>query len=87
MVAILYSEEEDSCAVFTQPDEVSQSIARNILDFVRHEVKKERIPPLLPWQSGVGDVANAVLNGFMEDDNYQELYRTAPRQRRLQPLR
>jgi len=74
VVAILYSEEEDSCSVFTQPDEVSRSIARNILDFVRHEVKKERIPPLLPWQSGVGDVANAVLNGFMEDDNYQELY-------------
>jgi acetyl-CoA hydrolase/succinyl-CoA:acetate CoA-transferase len=74
VVAILYSEEEDSCAVFTEPDMVSLNIARNILDFVRQEVKKGRIPPLLPWQSGVGDVANAVLNGFMEDDNYQELY-------------
>jgi acetyl-CoA hydrolase/succinyl-CoA:acetate CoA-transferase len=68
------SDEEDSCSVFTQPDDVSRNIAHNILDFIRHEVKKGRIPPLLPWQSGVGDVANAVLNGFMEDDNYQELY-------------
>jgi succinyl-CoA:acetate CoA-transferase len=46
-------------------------IAEQILDFVRHEIKKDRLPPSLPWQSGVGDVANAVLSGFLDDDFYK----------------
>jgi len=72
--AIVLSREEDSCAVFSEPDAVSRQIAGHILDFVRHEIKKDRMPDKLPWQSGVGDVANAVLNGFMGDDNYRELF-------------
>ena len=68
VVAILNSQEQDRCPVFTPPDEVSSRIAEHILDFVRHEIKKEHLPPNLPWQSGVGDVANAVLAGFEEDD-------------------
>lgn len=73
VVAILYSKEQDSCALFTDPDEVSLLIAEQILDFVRHEVKKGRLPAGLPWQSGVGDVANAVLGGFLEDDFFHDL--------------
>ncbi len=73
VVAILFSQEEDSCAVFTRPNDISRQIASHILDFVRHEIKKDRMPPSLPWQSGVGDVANAVLSGFMEDDFYKDL--------------
>ena len=37
-----------------------------ILDFVAHEIRHDRMPPALPWQSGVGDVANAVL--FLASD-------------------
>jgi acetyl-CoA hydrolase/succinyl-CoA:acetate CoA-transferase len=48
-------------------------MAAHILDFVRHEIQQDRLPPALPWQSGVGDVANAVLSGFMEDDFYRDL--------------
>lgn len=73
VVAILFSTQEDSCPVFTPPDDVATRIAVHILDFVRHEIKKERLPPGLPWQSGVGDVANAVLAGFLEDDGYTDL--------------
>ena len=73
IAAILYSTEQDSCPIFTEPDEVSLLIAEQILDFVRHEVKKGRLPAGLPWQSGVGDVANAVLGGFMEDDFFNNL--------------
>jgi acetyl-CoA hydrolase/succinyl-CoA:acetate CoA-transferase len=31
------------------------------------------MPPALPWQSGVGDVANAVLSGFIENDFFQTI--------------
>jgi succinyl-CoA:acetate CoA-transferase len=70
VVAILISKEEDSCAVFTEPNEVSRRIAEHILDFVHHEIRRKRLPASLPWQAGVGDVANAVLSGFLEDDFY-----------------
>ncbi|WP_246805081.1 acetyl-CoA hydrolase/transferase C-terminal domain-containing protein [Desulfosarcina cetonica] len=71
VVAILSSQEEDSCAVFNKPGEAPRKIAEHILDFVAHEIRKDRMPPGLPWQSGVGDVANAVLSGFVEDDFFQ----------------
>ena len=73
VVAVLFSKEQDSCPVFSDPGEVSIRIAEQILDFVRHEIKKDRLPPSLPWQSGVGDVANAVLAGFLEDEFYSNL--------------
>ncbi len=64
VVAIVMSSEEDSAAVFKAPDAISGRIAELLLDFVRHEIKMDRLPPGLPWQSGVGDVANAVLAGI-----------------------
>jgi acetyl-CoA hydrolase/succinyl-CoA:acetate CoA-transferase len=69
----VFSDQEDTCAIFSKPDEAAIRIAEHILDFVRHEIRKDRIPPTLPWQSGVGDVANAVLNGFIEDDFFEGL--------------
>ncbi len=73
VVAILFSHEEDSCAVFNPPDDVAHRIAEQIIDFVKHEIRKDRMAPILPWQSGVGDVANAVLEGFLEDDFFSDL--------------
>ncbi|WP_373501774.1 succinate CoA transferase [Desulfococcus sp.] len=73
VVAILSSEEEDSCAVFTEPDAVSRRIALHILDFVTHEIQHDRMPRFLPWQSGVGDIANAVLSGFLENDFFHTI--------------
>ena len=73
VVAVVYSQEADTCAIFSEPDEVSLSIAEQLLDFVRHEMKKGRLPKDLPWQSGVGDVANAVLSGFIEDDFFSSV--------------
>jgi succinyl-CoA:acetate CoA-transferase len=70
VVAILLSKEQDRCQVFSPPDAVSSRIAEHILDFVRHEIKKDRLPPNMPWQSGVGGVANAVLAGFEENENF-----------------
>jgi succinate CoA transferase len=73
VAAVVFSVEQDTCAFFSEPDEVALLIAEQVLDFVRHEVKKGRLPRGLPWQSGVGDVANAVMGGFMEDDFYHGL--------------
>jgi succinyl-CoA:acetate CoA-transferase len=73
VVAILYSQEYDTGANFNEPDEISELIAGHILDFVRREIAHERMPANLPWQSGVGDVANAVLAGFRENDFFNEL--------------
>jgi len=73
VVAIVFSDAEDACAVFSEPDAGSRQIAAHILDFVRHEIRKDRLPPGLPWQSGVGGVANAVMSGFMEDDFFRDL--------------
>ena len=73
VVAVLFSREEDSCAVFTEPSDVSRRIAEHILDFVACEIKRDRMPRSLPWQSGVGDVANAVLSGFLENDFFHTI--------------
>lgn len=73
VVGILFSTEEDTAASFDEPGEVERSIAAQILDFVRHEIRRGRMPPALPWQAGVGDVGNAVLAGFTEDGFFQQI--------------
>ena len=73
VVGILMSSEPDSCPLFNEPGEGPLLIAEQVLDFIRHEIKKDRLPRNLPWQSGVGDVANAVLGGFLEDDFFYDL--------------
>lgn len=50
-------------------DEDSQKMAENIVNFFMDEVAAGRLPAnLLPLQSGVGSVANAVLAGFAASD-------------------
>jgi len=48
-------------------DEISKKIAGHIVNFLENEVKHNRLPQnLLPLQSGVGSVANAVLAGLLD---------------------
>ena len=43
-------------------DEVTSQIGKNVADFFVSEMRAGRIPPhFLPIQSGVGNIANAVL--------------------------
>src|ERR1700688_5198631 len=50
-----------------------QAIAGHILEFLGHEVRRGRLPAeLLPIQSGVGNVANAVMAG-LEDGPFTGL--------------
>lgn len=70
---IVFSSERDIAPDFPEPDEVAILIAEQIIDFIRHEIDHDRLPPSMPYQSGVGDVANAVLMGFVEDDYFTDL--------------
>ncbi|MDR0529814.1 MAG: acetyl-CoA hydrolase/transferase family protein [Zoogloeaceae bacterium] len=73
VVAVVETNALDRDTKFSEPDENSRRIAGHILDFLRHEVKKGRIPAnLLPLQSGVGNVANAVMAG-LNDGPYENL--------------
>jgi len=62
---IILSEQPDIPSPLFEPNEETQQIANNLLDFLAKEVEDGKLPPsLAPLQSGVGSVANAVLNGM-----------------------
>ncbi|HEY8652259.1 MAG TPA: acetyl-CoA hydrolase/transferase family protein [Dermatophilaceae bacterium] len=65
IVAIVPTNAPDRNSAFKPMDSDSQLIADNVLEFLTHEVKQGRLPAtLLPLQSGVGNVANAVMDGL-----------------------
>ncbi|MFF2176184.1 succinate CoA transferase [Lysinibacillus sp. NPDC058147] len=66
---IVLSEKTDAPSTIVQPDEETAKMAEHLLNFLRDEVKAGRLTnTLAPIQSGVGSVANAVLNGFLESE-------------------
>jgi succinyl-CoA:acetate CoA-transferase len=73
VVAVIETRSPDRNAPFSPPDDTSQAIAGHLVDFLRHEVRAGRMPAgLLPIQSGVGNVANAVLAG-LDDSEFTDL--------------
>jgi succinyl-CoA:acetate CoA-transferase len=67
VVAVVETDAPDRNSPFTPPDENSRLIAGHIIEFFKHEVKRGRMPAeLLPLQSGVGNVANAVMAGLQD---------------------
>lgn len=65
----------DGVAPFDAPDEVSQKIAAHIIRFILEEKAQGRIPPeFLPLQSGVGNVANAVMAGLGQNPDVPPFY-------------
>ena len=63
VVAVVPTSSPDRNTPFKAADTACQQIAGHLLDFLSHEVRKGRLPAtLLPLQSGVGNIANAVLN-------------------------
>ncbi|MDR2529058.1 MAG: succinate CoA transferase [Synergistaceae bacterium] len=67
IAAIVHSEVKDNQRPLAEVDETSHRMALNLLDFLDVEVKSGRLPrSLLPLQSGVGNIANAVLKGLAE---------------------
>ena len=73
IIAIIETNQPDRMNEFAEPDASSKAIAAHLLDFLQHEVKAGRMPAnLLPLQSGVGNIANAVLAG-LQDGPFENL--------------
>ncbi len=67
VVAVIETNDPDRNTPFKPLDDDSRMIAANLLDFLTNEVQHHRLPRnLLPLQSGVGNIANAVLAGLLE---------------------
>ena len=67
VIAVVETNAPDRNSAFSPPDDCSRQIAGHLIDFFRHEIAKGRLSPqLLPLQSGVGNIANAVLGGLRD---------------------
>ena len=62
IVAVVETNRKDEVGGFTAPDEVTSRIGKYVSEFLTQEIKAGRIPAsFLPVQSGVGNIANAVM--------------------------
>jgi succinyl-CoA:acetate CoA-transferase len=67
--AIVITEGRDQTRALSGVDETSKQISDNIIAFLNEEVKSGRLTnQLRPIQSGVGNIANAVLYGLIDSD-------------------
>ena len=67
IIAIVETDAPDRNLPFSPPDASATAIAAHLLEFLKHEVARGRLPKsLLPLQSGVGNIANAVLAGLVD---------------------
>ena len=67
IIGIVLTNSPDRNTPLAKPDDNSNKIAEHILNFLENEVNKGRLPEnLLPLQSGVGNIANAVLYGLQK---------------------
>lgn len=68
IIGVVPSNASESIKPFTAPDELTQQIGNNICQFLVSQLREGKIPKeFLPIQSGVGNVANAVLYGLGEN--------------------
>ena len=68
IVGIVEHSEPDDVAPFDPPTAAHNKIAQYVVEFLLNEMRAGRIPEeFLPLQSGVGNVANAVLAGLGEN--------------------
>jgi succinate CoA transferase len=77
VIGIVDTNLENEVGAFTPTDDVTEQIGRNVAGFLSQEMKAGRIPSgFLPVQSGVGNIANAVLGamGANEDIPTFEVY-------------
>ncbi|ONH64742.1 Acetyl-CoA hydrolase [Cyberlindnera fabianii] len=73
VVAIVESDRRDKVAQNTPSDQMSRNIAGHLINFFRDEVAAGRMPENLhPLQSGIGNIANAVIEG-LADANFKHL--------------
>jgi len=62
ILCVVETHRDDEVGGFTPTDEVTDKIGQNVASFLANEIKSGRIPEeFLPIQSGVGNIANAVM--------------------------
>lgn len=67
IAGVVESRLPDECGAFDEPNEVTMRIGRHVAEFLAAEMKAGRIPAgFLPVQSGVGNIANAVMAAMAE---------------------
>jgi propionyl-CoA:succinyl-CoA transferase len=65
IVGVVMTDLADETGAFDEATEVTDRIGQNVAEFLASEMKAGRIPPqFLPLQSGVGNIANAVLGAL-----------------------
>lgn len=65
IAGIVRTSEPDEVGAFSDPDEITSKIGENVANFLAAEMKAGRVPrEFLPIQSGVGNIANAVLGAM-----------------------
>jgi len=65
IVGVVETDAPDRLSPFAPVDETSERIADHLLSFLDYEIRQGRMSEkLLPLQSGVGNIANAVLAGL-----------------------
>lgn len=67
IAAIVMTNRKDSVRPLGPFDVTTKKISEHLIEFLENEVKQGRLPRnLLPLQSGVGNIANAVLKGLID---------------------
>lgn len=75
VVGIVEVNMPNEVVVFKELDEVTRKIGENVVDFIVSDMKRGIIPAEgLPIQSGIGNVANAVLKGLENCNEIPPLY-------------
>jgi succinate CoA transferase len=67
VIGVVHTNELDELSEFEPANPISRAIADHVVKFLLDELAAERIPPgFLPLQIGVGNIANAMLEGLGE---------------------
>lgn len=67
IIGVVETNRADEVGAFKDADNITKQIGENVADFLACEIKNNRIPKeFLPIQSGVGNIANAVLGALGE---------------------
>jgi succinate CoA transferase len=65
IAGVVMTNEPDETGAFDASDAVTERIAQNVTEFLVNEMRAGRVPnTFLPLQSGVGNIANAVLGAL-----------------------
>ncbi|RPA95095.1 hypothetical protein L873DRAFT_1336668 [Choiromyces venosus 120613-1] len=71
VVGIVESRLPDVTNASAPEDAISSAIAENLIDFLKHKVAHNNNHP--PLQSGIGNIANAVISGLAKSGSFKNL--------------